>query len=141
METTILCASCGYHHSEVFVLEEKDPVRYEMQVSSGEDMSVRVVRSSKATIEVPELGVKITPGQEAKGYVSNVEGVLERISNVLHSVKSLDQGKASKAEELLKRIEGIKKGKEKINLVITDPSGNSAILSDKALVKRGLGTK
>jgi C4-type Zn-finger protein len=53
----------------------------------------------------------------------------------------LDQGKASKAEELLKRIEGIKKGKEKINLVITDPSGNSAILSDKALVKRGLGTK
>lgn len=139
METTILCDSCGYRHSEVFALEEKGPVRYEMTVSAVEDMSVRVVRSSKSTIEVPELGVKITPGQEAEGFVSNVEGVLERIADVLRSMKSLDHGKkAAKANELLKRIDGIKMGEEKIHLVITDPTGISAIISDKAKV-RGMG--
>ncbi|MFQ5814905.1 MAG: ZPR1 zinc finger domain-containing protein [Candidatus Hydrothermarchaeaceae archaeon] len=139
METTILCDSCGYRHSEVFTLEEKGPVRYEMTVSAVEDMSVRVVRSSKSTIEVPELGVKITPGQEAEGFVSNVEGVLERIADVLLSVKSLGHGKkVAKANELLKRIDGIKMGEEKIHLVITDPTGNSAIISDKAKV-RGMG--
>lgn len=133
METTVVCESCGYRHSEVFVLEGKGPARYEMPVSTAEDMFVRVVRSSNATIEVPELGVTVTPGPNAEGFVSNVEGVLERIADVLITAKSWeDAKKTQKAEELLKRIDGIKKGKETVHLIITDQTGNSAIISDKS---------
>lgn len=137
MESTIRCESCGYHHSEVFALEEKGPTRYEMLVSMAEDMFVRVVRSSTATIELPELGVKITPGPEAEGFVSNVEGVLERIADVLITAKSWgDTEKTMKADELLRRLDDIKMGGEKVHLIIIDPAGNSAIISEKAKIQK-----
>ena len=36
-----------------------------------------------ASIEIPELGVRIDPGPVSQGFVSNVEGVLDRIEQVV----------------------------------------------------------
>ena len=36
-----------------------------------------------AAIEIPELGVRIDPGPSCQGFVSNVEGVLDRIEQVV----------------------------------------------------------
>jgi zinc finger protein len=72
--------------------------------------------------------VKITPGPDAEGYISNVEGVLKRIEDVIRM-----QGESEKSRELLQKIKNAKEGSEILHLKIEDPTGNSAIISEKAL--------
>jgi zinc finger protein len=127
MESVAKCSRCGYRHVDVLVLGEKEPSRYTFKAERSEDMNVRVVRSGKSTVEIPELGVEITPGPDAEGYISNVEGVLKRIEKVV-----LSQPSSGEKEEILKKINDAKEGKFTIELIITDPSGNSAIISKKA---------
>jgi zinc finger protein len=133
MESVTRCSFCGYRHADVMALEEKEPTRYTIQIEGEEDMFIRVVRSSYSTVEVPELGVKVTPGPRAEGYVSNIEGVLERIERVVGMTKGQSTRRKQKVEEILQKIKGIREGKEKATLIIEDPSGNSAIISEKAL--------
>jgi zinc finger protein len=127
METLTKCNSCGYRHVDVLVLGEKEPVIYTLKIDSKEDMHARVVRSGRSIVEVPELGVKITPGPDAEGYISNVEGVLKRIEDVIrmHPV-------SENSKDLLQKINRAKEGKETLHLKIEDPSGNSVIISKKA---------
>ncbi len=133
MESLVTCSSCSYRHADVIILAEKQPCRYALEVEKEEDMLIRVVRSSHATIEIPELGVKVTPGAEAEGFISNVEGVLTRVEDVLRMIQRWnEEEKKKKAEELLGEVQKIKQGKKKVKIVISDPTGNSAILSDKA---------
>ena len=47
-----------------------------------------------------------------------------------------DEEKKMKAEILLGRIDDIKDGKEKVTVIIEDTSGNSAIISDKAIKEK-----
>lgn len=137
MENIIFCSSCGYRHADVVTLETKEPTRCTLKVESEEDMLIRVVRSGSARIEIPELGIKITPGLNSEGYVSNVEGVLERIEDVLAMMGSWKGGKKGEmAGKLLTRIKKIKTGKETVRLIIEDSAGNSAIISDKAVKER-----
>jgi zinc finger protein len=131
MESVIQC-DCGYRHVDVLILGEKEPVRYRIRIEDEEDMNARVVRSGSSTIEIPELGVKVTPGVASEGYITNIEGVLTRIEDVLVSLRDWE-GKKTKAEELLNRVAGIKRGEEAVHMIIEDPSGNSAIISDKAV--------
>ena len=134
MESVLLCASCGYRHTDVMVLEEREPARYTLTIESAEDMYIRVIRSSSATMVVPELGIEVTPGSEAQGFVSNVEGVLMRMEEAVRTAQRWAESEEAKrrAEELLRRIAEIKAGKRKATLIISDPTGNSAIVSEKA---------
>ncbi|MBI4344272.1 MAG: ZPR1 zinc finger domain-containing protein [Euryarchaeota archaeon] len=137
MESLALCTRCGYRHTDVMALETKEPVRYTLEIRGEKDMNIRVVRSTFATIEVPELGVKVTPGSEAEGYISNIEGVLTRIEDILLMVKGREEGeKVAKAEELLGMIKRLKEGRSRAHLIITDPTGNSAIISELAVRAR-----
>jgi len=95
-----------------------------------------VVRSSSATIQIPELGVLITPGPVAEGFISNVEGVLERVE---HASRMLlrDPEKREQAGKFLQRIKEARDGSAKFTLIIKDPLGNSGIISkDERKVKR-----
>lgn len=127
MESVVKCGHCGYRHVDVLVLGEREPSKYTLKIESAKDMHIRVVRSSKSIVEIPEIGVKITPGPDAQGYVSNVEGVLKRIEDVIKM-----QGVSEKSKEVLQKIKMAKEGELTLHLKITDPSGNSAIISDKA---------
>ena len=53
-------------------------------METEDDLAIRVVRSMSASIEIPELGVRIDPGPACQGFVSNVEGVLDRIESVVN---------------------------------------------------------
>ena len=44
------------------------------------------MRSSSCTIRIPELDLQVNPGSNATGYVSNVEGVLNRFVEVINMV-------------------------------------------------------
>lgn len=131
---SMTCSECKYHMADVETPEEQPPVKYTFEISSEEDMKVRVVRSSKATIKVPHI-TTITPGPASKGYVTNVEGVLIRIKREIEHLRDSEEDPAAKkkAKNLLKKLTKIMWGQEKQKMIIEDPSGNSAIISDKAI--------
>ncbi len=135
------CASCKYHKADVESTGQKEPVKYEFEISSEEDMKVRVVKSAEATVKLPHIAT-ITPGPAAQGYVTNIEGILSRVRYQVESAKEAeeDEDKKKKAKNMLKKILKITWGQEKQKLIIEDPSGNSAIISDKA-VKSSLKVK
>jgi len=131
---SMTCNNCKYHKADVEATEQKEPVRYEFEISSEEDMKVRVVKSSEATVKLPHIAT-ITPGPASQGYVTNVEGILNRVKYQVESAKEMEEGEEEKkkAKNLLKKILNITWGKEKQKLIIDDPSGNSAIISYKAV--------
>jgi zinc finger protein len=98
-------------------------------------MKIRVVRSSEGTIKIPRIG-SIEPGAAANGYVTNVEGVLTRIKDQLEHLKEdseEEEDVKNKARSMIKKINRVIWGQESIKLVVEDPTGNSAIVSDKAV--------
>ncbi len=121
------------------ILSSKEPMRYEMPVETSEDLDARVIRSTSGTIRIPEMGVTIEPGSVSESYVTNIEGVLHRVRDVLATASRWVQGdeeKSSRSEELLCMIEEVIQGKRKITVIVEDPLGNSAIISKKAKATR-----
>ena len=93
---------------------------------------MRVIKSATATVSIPEFGAAITPGPYSEGYISNVEGVLERIEDALMFMLGSVKGKKlAKGERILKRIEMAKRSKPSFTLVLKDPLGNSALVSSQ----------
>ncbi len=131
-----LCSSCGYKYVDTQLLKNSEPVRYEVQADSPEDLGIRVVRSMSASLEIPELGVRIDPGPACQGFVSNIEGVLDRIEQIVKG--ALIWGEVEEQENarmLLKKIDSVKNGSFAITLILEDRCGNSAIIADKARKK------
>lgn len=131
------CTECKYHKADVESIESKDPSKYVFEVTSEEDLKIRVVKSSTATIKIPHI-TTITPGPVAQGYISNIEGIFRRVKHQVEVARdnSEDKSDRKKAKNLLKKIQKIMWGNEKIKITIEDPSGNSAIVSDKAQVSK-----
>ena len=128
-----ICPSCGYKFVDTQLLKQADPARYTMAVDSGDDLAVRVVRSMSASIEIPEFGVRIDPGPVCEGFVSNVEGVLDRIEQVVKGVLSWGTDvERENAAALLADIARVRAGTFPVTLVLEDPSGNSGIIAEKA---------
>jgi zinc finger protein len=98
-----------------------------------DDLAVRVVRSMSASIEIPELGVRIDPGPTCQGFVSNIEGVLDRVVQAVGSaIIDGDAEERENARLLLEKITRVKCGELPVTFILEDPSGNSAIVSDSA---------
>ena len=131
------CGNCKFHKADVECAEERAPARYSIEVSGAADMSVRVVKSSQATVKVPFVA-DIEPGEASNGYVTNVEGLLQRIKHQIETVRDTEEDEASvrKAKSLIRKINRTVWGEEKLKIIIEDPTGNSAIISDKASVEK-----
>jgi len=127
------CSGCGYHKADLEVESSGKPVKYTLEVDGEEDLKIRIVKSSHGSIKIPRIG-SIEPGEAANGYVTNVEGVLSRIKHQVETFKenSDDKDEQKKAKNVIKKLNKILWGQEKVKMVLTDPTGNSAIVSDKA---------
>lgn len=134
---SMTCGSCKFHKADVESAEEHEPVRYSLEVSGPDDMAVRVVKSSQATVKVPYVA-NIEPGEASNGYVTNVEGILQRIKKQIEVIRDTDEDSdaVQKAKNLIKKINRAVWGEEKLKIIIEDPSGNSTIISDKAVVEK-----
>ncbi len=132
------CESCGYKMSDIETEEAKDPIRYTFEVKNKKDLNVRVVKSGQATIKIPTLKMSVEPGPASEGYVSNIEGVLEKFKKVIESERDAaeDEDVKKNAKNLLKKLWKIELGEMPIKIIIEDPSGNSAIISDKAIIEK-----
>jgi zinc finger protein len=139
-ETMIIAGvcCCGYRHSDTILLSQKEPARHALTVSSIEDLDSRVIRSPSGTIRIPELGIDVEPGPASEAYVSNVEGVLERIRGIVEFAtrsarETGDIEKTKQGDRILENLEMSMQGLFNLTVIIEDPMGNSAIGSDKAV--------
>ncbi len=125
-----VCQQCGYRHSDVIALTNREPIALTAKISSLDDLNMRVIKSGTATISIPEFGATITPGPYSEGYISNVEGLLEKIEDALTFMLSTAKGKRlKKGEMMLKKMRATRDSKPRFTLINKDPLGNSAIVS------------
>ncbi|MBD3318718.1 ZPR1 zinc finger domain-containing protein [Candidatus Woesearchaeota archaeon] len=128
------CSNCQYRKADLEADEEKPPVKYVLDIENSEDLNARVIKSSQAVVKLGRIG-SITPGPASEGYVTNVQGIVERIKRQVEAMKNMEDDPAlkKKAKNVLKKIAKILQGSLAVKLTIEDPSGNSAIISEKAV--------
>ena len=133
LETSIQCPECGFKHSDIIALEQNDPAKYVLEINKN-TLTVRVVRSQSATVSIPEIGMKVEPGPKSEGYVTNVEGILNRFEDATKKALMLfdDEESQINGKNALNQIEELKKGNGTATLIILDPFGQSNIVSDSA---------
>jgi zinc finger protein len=125
-----VCQECGYKHTDVLTLEKREPVAITARIRTIEDLNIHVIKSGTATISIPEFGATIIPGPYSEGYISNVEGVLERVEDALTFMLTSAKGKKlKKGQRLLKQMRMAREEKPRFALEIKDPLGNSAVAS------------
>lgn len=135
LETSIQCPECGFKHSDIIALEQNDPAKYVLEINKN-TLTVRVVRSQSATVIIPEIGVKVEPGPKSEGYVTNVEGMLNRFEDATKTALMLFEDEESQinGKNTLNAIQELKKGNGTATLIILDPFGQSKIVSDSAKI-------
>jgi zinc finger protein len=137
------CSGCGYHKADIESETPKEPCKYTIELSSEEDMKIRVVKSSAANVRIPHIG-DIMSGPSSNGYVTNAEGILNRMVKQLEIIRDNDEEEEEsrkKAKNMIKKLHKVIWGQEKQKLTIEDPTGNSAIISDKAVKEKLKVTK
>ncbi|NYT01456.1 MAG: ZPR1 zinc finger domain-containing protein [Methanosarcinales archaeon] len=132
--------SCGFRHTDTMLLGQSEPKRHTLEVESLEDLNARVIRSSSGTIRVPEMGVAVEPGYASESYVSNVEGVLVKIRDVVQFAtrsarQACDQERTSRGEDILAHLAEAMEGRYPFTFILEDPLGNSAVVSERVAVE------
>lgn len=129
---------CGYHKADVEAEVPKGAVKASVDISSEEDLKIRIVKSSTATVKIPHVG-NIEPGEASNGYITNVEGILNRMKTQVEFARdnAEDPADRKKAKNILKKLTKVLMGSEKLTISLDDPAGNSAIISDKTVIKKG----
>jgi zinc finger protein len=136
-----VCDGCGFKLSDTILLSQGEPARYTITIDDAEDLNARVIRSTSGTIRIPELGVDVEPGPASEAYISNLEGVLQRVRDiVLFATRSARNAgveeNARRGELILERIERAMEGTGPLTVILEDPLGNSAIVSEKAVTTK-----
>ncbi len=134
---------CNYKQHDVELEKQGEPSKIEFTIQNSKDLNVRIVKSSEATVKVPQLKMEVEPGVACDGYVSNVEGVLQRFKSILEAERDTadEDTVRKKAKNLLKKLWKVECGDEELKIVIEDPTGNSSIISDKAVITPLKGKK
>ena len=113
------CGACHYHKADVEAAEHKEPAKYAFEVSGKDDLSVRVVRSSEGSIKIPHVG-SLEPGPNAEGFITNIEGVIERFKKMIETLRDTaeDDEDKKKAKNLLKKLQNVLWGSETLKITI-----------------------
>jgi len=137
METVLICEKCGFKHTDIIGLEQKEPSKYSLKVNRS-NLNARVVKSQSATIIIPELGLKVEPGSKSQGYVSNIEGVLNRFIDAIETaLRWVEDSESEKnGKKIIEAIEKIKSGDGSATIIIKDPLGQSIIIHDDVLKEK-----
>ncbi len=127
------CLGCGYRKADVEPAEKKEPCRYTLEVNSEEDLNIKIVKSGEATVKIPHI-ITIEPGPASEGYITNVEGLLERVKKMIESAAEAEEDDAAKqkAKNMIKKLNKVLVGREPLKIILEDQAGHSAIISDKA---------
>ena len=140
-QITLKCSNCGLRQTDFIPAEGKIPGVWTLELTSAERLNARVVRGSNCTIEIPELDLAVFPGTHSSGYVSNVEGVINRFKDAINITKNQfteeEIEEIKKCNEFLDSLNSIISctNEIKVTLVFSDPMGHSKILHDDAIFR------
>jgi zinc finger protein len=137
LEVSIVCG-CGFKFVDTIILGQKEPLRHQMKVCREGDLCARVIRSTSGTIRIPEWGVDIEPGPASEAYITNVEGIIERLQSVVDMARKWSETdeERRRAESLLDTMRAARDGKPDFTIIIEDPLGNSAVIGEGVEVTR-----
>ena len=142
-QVTIMCNACGWRQSDFIPAEGKKPGGCSLIISKPEHIRSRVVRSSSCTVRIKELDLEVKPGSSSTGYVSNVEGVIDRFMDVIVMVTRqayVEDSDMSDIKTLEKMHTTLLELKEDpiptpVTLEFLDPNGHSQILHEDAVMR------
>ena len=134
-QVTLSCPDCGWRQTDFIPAESRDPACLSYEISTVEDLSIRVIRGSGCTVRLVELDLEVRPGSQSMGYVSNIEGVLNRFQDVVEMVGREvalggDNPAMQEIAELMEKISQMRTGEFTATLEMLDPCGHSLILSE-----------
>ncbi len=134
-QITILCSSCGWKHTDFIPSDGEKPGFSSLVVDNEQKMMVRIVRSSSCTVRIPELDLEVSPGGSSSGYVTNIEGVINRFETAIKTIiRGDDDGKGGEiAMQILETLHHVKKGMGEISLELLDPRGRSQIIHGEVI--------
>ncbi len=141
-QITLSCSACGLKQTDFIPAEGKKPGVWTLKLTELDHLNARVVRGSNCTVKIPELDLGVFPGTHSSGYVSNIEGVINRFKDAIILTKkqfSKDENEEiEKCDFLLDVLKNTTSGdfKTELNIIFSDPMGHSKILHDDAKFKK-----
>ncbi|MEW6295124.1 MAG: ZPR1 zinc finger domain-containing protein [Candidatus Diapherotrites archaeon] len=131
------CRKCNFNLNDVQSAQARKPAKYEIKIDSKKDLRTKIVRSSSSLLKIKELGIEVKPGPYSEGYITNIEGVLERVQEALSSLAGLEGQKTQKQKvnKMLEKISKAKNAEIKFTVELIDLQGNGAIPGKKAVKK------
>jgi len=134
---SMLCSTCGYRVFDTVPLDFSGPSKIEFKVRTPKDLSAKVIRSTTASLSVPELGLELNPGPRSEAFITNIEGLLDRFVGIAEQLicsaepESIESGFSREgAQDTIERIKLAMDGKLPFTVIIEDEAGNSAIIPE-----------
>ena len=144
-QITLSCEHCGMRQTDFIPSEERGALSFSLSIEKVEHLQARIVRGSSGTVRIPELDLEVSPGTQSTGYVSNVEGVVNRFIDIIRMMMrqirtEIEDGNDEAEQNLDKLFQlemalmALAKGEllGDLSLEILDPKGHSIIGHDDA---------
>lgn len=136
---SIKCLACGFKNSDLEFINPGTPAEYTLEIESKEDLNIRIIKSGVCEVKIPNFRISVDSSMASEGFISNVEGVLNRFREQIEFLKGdseLDKSQRKKIKNILNGMDEVLAGEKKITLKLKDESGNSTIISDKVKIKK-----
>jgi zinc finger protein len=132
------CGGCDFSKCDIESEEEREGSSQTIIVDSEKDMKIKIVRSSLGTIKIPQIRMSIESGESSEGFITDVEGLIRKFEAIVEKERDSSEDPSAKksAKNLLKKLWKVKLGDVPLKITIEDPTGNSAIISDKVETKK-----
>lgn len=133
----VTCPSCGYKDVSITSSRSTNPKRIVFKIKNEKDLLVRVIKSETCIVSIPELDVVIEPGFKSQIMITNIEGLLNWIKDLILRAEVLLESDESKLKclEIVEKIDAVIRGEHSLTIILEDTSGNSMLLSDRAKVE------
>ena len=134
-QVTLTCPGCGWRQTDFIPAEGREGSCQSYRIHSAMDLQIRVIRGSACTVRLLELDLEVRPGSHSTGYVSNIEGVLNRFQEVIDMVgrqAEIEGNEEASTElaQLTQAMNEIREGQREATLEFLDPHGHSMILTE-----------
>jgi zinc finger protein len=129
------CSRCNYKFNDIRLAEARGPRKIVFRIENTDDVDVLVIKASSASVIIKEIGLKMLPGPASQGFISTIEGVLQRFKEAVEIACKSPDANQSKCKQLISLLDRAREGKEKLTIIVVDPEGVSAIESPKARVE------
>jgi len=147
-QLTLFCEACSWKQTDSIPAEGKKSGAWRIKVNDTSCFTARVVRSSSCTVRIHELDLEVNPGASSTGYVSNIEGVIQRFLDIIDMVGRDLAASAQYSDtpdvqhEISEHLNQLQGMKERLlhpdyegnaySIELLDPHGHSMILHDEA---------